>query len=114
MKIRVIYILIAFFLFSCKRKENNNGSISDEKMKIIFFQLLKVDEHVARMSAQDSTWKNSSKSAELYQKVFDLNKVDRVQFYKQVAYFESHPIELKVLLDSVNELSKREKNAALK
>ncbi len=114
MSIRVIYILVAFFLFSCKGKEKINDAISDEKMRIIFFQLLKVDEHITRMSAQDSTWKYSSKSAELYQKVFDLNKVDRVQFYKQVAYFEAHPIEFKVLLDSVNELSKREKNAALK
>ena len=44
-----------------------------------------------------------------YQQIFDLNKVDRAQFYKQIEYLEGNPVEFKVLMDSVNELSKREK-----
>lgn len=100
------------FLLGCKEKKSND--ISNEKMKVVVLQLMKVDEHIARMSAQDTTWKDGKKTAELYQKIFDLNKVDRTQFYKQMEYLKSHPIEFKVLLDSANELSKREKNTLVK
>ena len=114
MRILKLYLVATWFLFigGCKEKKSND--IPKEKMQAVVLQLMKADEHIARMSAQDTTWKKSSKSAELYQKIFDLNNVDRVQFYKQMEFIIAHPIELKALLDEVNELSKREKNTLVK
>ena len=45
----------------------------------------------------------------MYQQIFNLNKVDRIEFYNTINYLERHPIEFKQLMDSVSEVSKREK-----
>ena len=50
----------------------------------------------------------------MYQQIFDLNKVDRVAFYHTIDYLERHPIEFKQLMDSANEVSKREKLQQIK
>jgi hypothetical protein len=80
-----------------------------DKMKVVIWQLMKADEFFIRKAFADSTWKNSRKNVEFYQQIFNLNKIDRVQFYKQINYLETHPADFKILMDSVNELTKREK-----
>jgi hypothetical protein len=70
---------------------------------------MQADEYYTRVSLVDSTWKIDKKNVEFYQQIFDLNKVDRVEFYNTIDYLQKHPIEFKELIDSVNELSKREK-----
>ena len=80
-----------------------------ETMQTVVWQLMQADEYYTRVSVIDSTWKADKKNVEFYQQIFDLNKVDRVEFYKTIDYLQRHPIEFKELIDSVNELSKREK-----
>src|SRR4051812_4592977 len=38
----------------------------------------------------------------LYQKIFNLHKIDKASFYKSYTYYEAHPTEMQVLFDSVN------------
>lgn len=102
------------FAAACGKKEQEDGAIPTDKMKVIIWQLMKADEFYTRASSKDSTFKKTHKNVQFYQQIFDLNKVDRVQFYKQMDYLERHPIAFKLVMDSVNELSKREKNTALK
>lgn len=104
-----ITILLFITVVACGEKQQA-GTIPINKMKVVVWQLMQVDEHYIRASTRDSTYKQTHKNIQFYQQIFDLNKVDRVQFYKQIDYLEKHPIEFKVLMDSVNELSKREKN----
>jgi hypothetical protein len=79
-------------------------------MKVVVWQLMEADDYYTRVSLLDSTWRLQRKNVEMYQQVFDLNKVDRVVFNNTINYLERHPIEFKRLMDSVNEVSKREKN----
>jgi hypothetical protein len=97
-------------LSSCKVATQQSGQLDINKMKIVVWQLMQVDEYYARVSLVDSTWILNRKNVEMYQQVFDLNKVDRTTFYNKMNYLERHPIEFKQLMDSVNEVSKREKN----
>src|SRR3954451_15779371 len=46
----------------------------------------------------------------LYQKIFNLHKIDKFSFYKSYAYYEAHPTELHVLFDSVNAYGIRQKS----
>jgi len=105
---RYVIVALCFLIGGCQEKKA--ADIPIDKMKVVVLQLFKADEFIARMSVQDTNWKKSSQSATIYQKIFDLNKVDRTQFYNQMETLKSHPVEFKVLMDSVNELSKREKN----
>ena len=104
------FSLICFLIFSCKQDKKQIKLIEFYKMKLVVWQLMKADEFYIRSSVGDSTVKTNKKNVQYYQQIFNLNNIDRTDFYKNIEYYESHPIEFKVLMDSVNELSKREKN----
>ncbi len=78
-------------------------------MQQTVWQLMQVDEYLTRQIQTDTTIQPSLKKAQFYQQVFNINKVDRVQFYTTMDYLGKHPVEMKVLMDSVEALSKREK-----
>jgi hypothetical protein len=107
-----IFILFVL-LVACNNEAKNEQQIPFEKMQTVVWQLLKADELYARKSVTDSTWKASKKNVVFYQQIFDLNKVDRTQFYKQMENLKAHPVEFKTLMDSVESLSKREKNKTI-
>ncbi len=109
MRIYISFIILSVLLLACGDKSSSGNAIPIDKMKVVVLQLMKADEHFTRVSLVDSTWRLQKKNVEFYQQIFDLNKVDRVQFYKQIEYLQKRPVEFKVLMDSVNELSKREK-----
>ena len=98
------------FLVACSSKKTEKGTILPMKtMQQTVWQLMMVDEHLSRQIQTDTTIQPSLEKAQYYQRVFNLNKVDRVQFYETMNYLDKHPVELKALMDSVEALSKREK-----
>jgi hypothetical protein len=98
------------FLVSCSAKKTNKEVMLPFKtMQQTVWQLMLVDEYLSRQIETDTTLKPSNEKAKYYQRVFDLNKVNRVQFYATMDYLDKHPVELKELMDSVEALSKREK-----
>jgi hypothetical protein len=82
-------------------------------MQQTVWQLMQVDEYLTRQIQTDTTIQPSLQKATYYQRVFNINKVDRVQFYATMDYLDKHPVEMKVLMDSVEALSKREKLALI-
>jgi hypothetical protein len=109
-------ISIAFLLLgACSSEKAEKAAILPIKtMQQTVWQLMQVDEYLSRQIQTDTTIKPSLVKAQYYQRVFNLNKIDRVQFYKTMAYLDKHPVEMKVLMDSVEALSKREKLDLLK
>jgi hypothetical protein len=101
---------VLFIFMGCAQQESKENIIPVDKMKVVIWQLMKADEVYTRASGKDSTFKIQHKNVQYYQQIFDLNKVDRVQFYKQMDYYSKHPVDFKMVMDSVNEVSKREKN----
>jgi hypothetical protein len=98
------------FLVACSAKKTNKEVLLPFKtMQQTVWQLMQVDEYLTRQIETDTTIQPSKEKAKNYQLVFDLNKVDRVQFYATMDYLDKHPVELKELMDSVEALSKREK-----
>ena len=106
---RISLFLIVLFMSSCKWWEPKKPQLDINKMKVIVWQLMQADEYYSRASLLDSTWGLSKKNVQMYQQIFTINKVDRIDFYNTIDYLERHPIEFKQLMDSVNEVSKREK-----
>src|SRR4051812_41754502 len=45
----------------------------------------------------------------LYQKIFNLHKINKTNFYKSYAYYEAHPQVLQQLFDSVSAYGLRQK-----
>ena len=105
-------IIGILFLAACASSDTKKGKLLPFKtMQQTVWQLMQVDEYLTRQIQTDTTIQPSLKKAQFYQQVFNINKVDRVQFYTTMDYFDKHPVEMKVLMDSVEALSKREKLA---
>jgi hypothetical protein len=105
-------ILGMLFLTACASKESNKDALLPLKtMQKTVWQLMRVDEYLLRQIQTDTTIQPSLKKAQYYQRVFNQNKVDRVQFYATMDYLSKHPVDMKELMDSVEALSKREKLA---
>lgn len=103
-------ILGMLFLTACALKETKKQALLPLKtMQKTVWQLMQVDEYLIRQTQTDTTIQPSLRKAEYYQRVFNLNKVDRVQFYATMDYLNMHPVDMKELMDSVEALSKREK-----
>ena len=107
---------IAFLLLgACSSEKAEKEAILPIKtMQQTVWQLMQVDEYLSRQLQTDTTVKPSIEKAQYYQRVFNLNKIDRVQFYSTMAYLDKHPVEMKALMDSVEALSKREKLELIK
>jgi len=97
-------------LTACSTKKTGKEVILPIKtMQQTVWQLMQVDEFLSRQIQTDTTIQPSIERVQFYQRVFNVNKVDRVQFYATMDYLDKHPVELKELMDSVEALSKREK-----
>ena len=103
------WVILSCILLGCQTKAAKDKRIDMKTMQTVVWQLMQADEYYIRVSLVDSNWKADKKNVEFYQQIFDLNKLDIVQFYNTIDYLQRHPIEFKELIDSVNELSKREK-----
>lgn len=102
------------FLAACAAKKTTKETILPiETMQQTVWQLMQVDEYLSRQIQTDTSLQPSLVKAQYYQRVFNLNKVDRVQFYTTMAYLDKHPLDMKELMDSVEALSKREKLALI-
>ena len=107
----LLYIItFSVFITSCVSPVKDPKEIDINKMKVVVWQLMKADEYYGRTIALDTTWRTNKKNVLFYNQIFELNKIDRAQFYKQMTNMEANPAHFKELMDSVNELSKREKN----
>lgn len=108
------YITILLFsLLSCTTNHKEKEQLSTDKMKVIIWQLMQADEYYTRASLVDSSMKINKINIQLYQQIFDLNKVSSQQFYNTIDYLEKHPIQFKEVMDSVTALSKREKSPTI-
>jgi hypothetical protein len=106
---KVLCIGILFLVACSAKKANKEVMLPFKTMQQTVWQLMQVDEYLSRQIETDTTFQPSNEKAKYYQRVFDLNKVNRVQFYTTMDYLDKHPVELKELMDSVEALSKREK-----
>lgn len=106
---RKICIVLCLFILSCQDKEQPKNMVPFDKMKVVLYQLMKADEYFTRSVSADTTMQLERKNIQFYKQIFELNKVDRNDFYETLTYLQKKPIEFKVLMDSAYELSKREK-----
>ena len=101
--------LIVVLLGSCSSASDQKNLVPFDTMKTTLLQLMQVDEYYNRVSFRDSTMRLEKKNIVFYKQVFDLNGLDRNRFYATLDYYEKHPVEMKVLMDSVNALCKKKK-----
>ncbi len=104
----IIFISLGFM--GCRLAGDKKKILPLDTMKIIMWDMLKADEWYIRETIKDSTLKNKHENIRLYEQVFAIHGITRNQFYASYKYYESHPTEFKVLIDSVETSSNRIRN----
>jgi hypothetical protein len=94
---------------SCQDKDQPKNMVPFDKMKVVLFQLMRADEYYTRTVSADTAMQLERKNIQFYKQIFEMNKVDRNDFFATLTYLQKKPIEFKELMDSAYELSKREK-----
>ncbi|MFY7898669.1 MAG: DUF4296 domain-containing protein [Chitinophagaceae bacterium] len=104
-----LYSSLAFccLMVACNSNENR---LTINEMKPIMWDMITADEWFSQITLKDSTARPKMKNAEMYQQIFAKYKITKEQFYNSYHYFQMHPNELKVLIDSVDKYGSRIKN----
>lgn len=102
-----LYISIFLLLISCS---NQYKKLSLNQMKMVMWDLLNAEELMKIKANQDSTYIIKNNRPILYEKIFSLNQISKLDFDKNYQYFQNHPNEMKILLDSISNfgIKKRE------
>ncbi|WP_026770690.1 DUF4296 domain-containing protein [Asinibacterium sp. OR53] len=97
---------LALLLAGCS--DNKPKVIPVNTMKKVVWDMMKADELFARERLKDSTMQKKREDIRLYEQVFSIHHITREQFYQSYRYYETHPVQFKELLDSVESLSTKE------
>ena len=106
----LLFLLAIGGLLAACRGNSNEQQLDINEMKVIVWDMLKADELYTVQQVKDSTLRIQKKNLEYYEKIFAYYKISRSTFYKSFTYYEAHPQQMKVLLDSIDQYATREKN----
>jgi len=72
-------------------------------MKVVISDLMKADQLITDFRIPyDTAMDRNVESIKLYQQVFALHDITKAQFERSLAYYQSHPDLLKVIMDSIS------------
>ena len=107
--------LVCIFLLSCTliiscRNSNNKKILGIDSMKVVMWDIMKSDEVYLRILAKDSTARKRKENIRLYEQVFYIHHLTKGRFDSSYRFYEAHPAQFKILIDSLEAYSTREKN----
>jgi hypothetical protein len=98
-----------FFITACNLPVFG-GEMSIDQMKTIMWDMMKADELNNLQSTKDTGFAGKKMNFAYYEQVFKLHQISREQFYRSLKYYESHPLQMKILIDSLDLYAARERN----
>jgi len=111
---RDLFFIIILFFAACNLSSKGKPVVEFPVMQKVVWELMKSDDYYTRISITDSNLRGKHKNIQLYEQVFQLNKITAKDFYATIEYYEKHPILFKELMDSVSSLSKKENLTSIK
>jgi hypothetical protein len=80
------------------------------EMKLIVWDIMQADEYYNRLSTNDTARRFTNENLRLYDQLFRSYNISKEKFYKSYKYYASHPAAFKALIDSVDAVSRRERD----
>ncbi|HYH14779.1 MAG TPA: DUF4296 domain-containing protein [Flavisolibacter sp.] len=101
MRLALLGLLLICFVSCSNEQELPKDVLKEDKMRAVMWDILRADEWVVYEQTKDSALDRTKRSQELYQKVFQVNRITATQFKKSFQYYQSRPDLLKPLFDSL-------------
>jgi hypothetical protein len=102
---RIIFIFFSLLLVAagCKKSDKiPRGVLPPAKMENVLLDMMRADEFLTGyVFSRDSALNKKAESIKAYQKIFRIHRVDKGEFEKSFSYYRSHPLLLKVMMDSL-------------
>lgn len=105
----IIILGICLLGIACKKTPKDQEILPINTMKLAMWDMMKADEWFTQTTFKDSLFKRKKENIQLYEQVFAIHGTTRKQFYNSYKYYETHPKEFKVLMDSIYAFTEREK-----
>ncbi len=114
---RNYFIIVALSLFmafsNCSTHTYSKERLPINQMKYVVWDMLKADEYYIRLTANDTAKKFQYENLRVYDQIFRSYGITKGNFYASYKFYESNPNLFKELIDSVENVSKRERNLLL-
>ena len=100
---RIIKTVVVVFIFlGCSQNNKIPGGIlSQEKMRYIIWDMLRADEYANNFLIKDSSLDLKTEKAVYYEQIFKLHSTKADIFKKSLTFYQSNPVLLKVIIDSL-------------
>lgn len=107
---KVFLMLLALAgLWSCGEEDADLPAdvLPQKKMQVVLWDMVKADELASYEHGVDTTINKKARSIELYNEVLRIHKITEQDFKRSMTFYQQHPKELKVVLDSLRTISER-------
>jgi hypothetical protein len=104
---RIITFSLVLFFMACKGKNHiPSDIIPPSKMQSVLYDVMRADQFVSGFVIKNKPADSLlSKSLGLYQQIFTLHKVSKVEFDRSFKFYKEHPDLFKGLMDSIGRRS---------
>ena len=93
---------LSICIWSCSQAPAPDSVLSPEKMESVLYDLVHAEEFVDFSSMQDSSYRNFSKRAALYDSISNIHSITKETFKKSWQYYQGRPDLLKKILESLH------------
>lgn len=103
-----IYLLLLGFHCNSPATKTPKDILSVNEMKVVLWDVLTAEQLTFIGFSRN---RDSLQKAEItaLQTVFAIHKINKEAFYKSFEYYEAHPNQMKILIDSVTQYGSRER-----
>ena len=111
MRIRSFLPIICILLISCGKKNGVPSEyIQPSKMQLVFWDFIRADALTTVEQKNNYTSAVSiAENVKLQKQVFAMHQVTKEEFYNSLAYYNTHPALMRVLMDSIVNKANRER-----
>ena len=109
----LIFLSIVFFMYSCGGKNSRGNILPTARMQEVMWDMFLADAFTQKYLKKDSSKAELTNNASLQQKIFQLHKITREDFYTSYAYYNNHPDIMRVMLDSITVRAERERSGLM-
>ncbi len=103
-----VLLLSVLSIAGCR--STTKPSLGIDSMKVIMWDMLRADELYTRMTLKDSLAKGRREDIRLYEEIFAAHKITRGKFDSSYKYYAAHPVDFKLLIDSLDAFATRERS----
>jgi hypothetical protein len=97
----VYFFILCCFLNACSAEPKPKNILPTKKMQAVMWDMLRADELADYYGGIDTSMRKWTVRVGYYKQIFQLHSITEQGFKKSLLYYQNHPSELQVILDSL-------------